>query len=213
MQPPSRKEREKARHRLEILEAAEKVFAEKGFHGATIDEIARRAEFAVGTLYNFFSSKEELYTAVLVERAKQMLKLVTDIFSDSALDPVSAIERYIEKKAQFFTEHGPFFRLFHKEQLGGSPILTTAWREQIFSIYRESISRIESAIERGIESGRFRKLSALNITLALQGITNAFLLPCLDGPDHQDYQANVPLMKTLFFRGALASEDDCNAHK
>ncbi len=204
----SRKEREKAQHRFEILEAAEKVFAEKGFRGATTEDIAQQAEFSVGTLYNFFGSKEELYTAVLIERVEQVLQLVTEIFSRTDLDPVRAIERYIERKAEFFTEHGPFFRLFHREQLGGSADISPSWREQVCSAHQQSIERIEAAVQRGIETGSFRNISARDVALALQGLTNGMLLDCLNSDT--DYRSKVPLMKTLFFEGALAgprSED------
>ena len=43
---PSRKEREKLRHRNEIFDAAEAVFAENGFHGTTMDDVAGRSEFS-----------------------------------------------------------------------------------------------------------------------------------------------------------------------
>ena len=61
----TRKERERERHRREMLEAAERVFVRKGYHDATVEEIAQEAEFAVGTLYNFFKGKDDLYARVV----------------------------------------------------------------------------------------------------------------------------------------------------
>jgi AcrR family transcriptional regulator len=48
----SRRERERLARRREILEAARKVFAARGYEGSTLDEVAREAEFAKGTLYS-----------------------------------------------------------------------------------------------------------------------------------------------------------------
>ncbi len=62
----SRREREKLARRREILAAARKVFGAHGYEGATLDEVAREAEFAKGTLYSYFDSKAELF-AELVE--------------------------------------------------------------------------------------------------------------------------------------------------
>jgi len=62
-----RRERERRARRAQILEAAKEVFAEKGFQATTAEEIARRAEVAVGTLYLYFRSKEELYVSLLFE--------------------------------------------------------------------------------------------------------------------------------------------------
>ena len=52
----SRREREKLRHRKEMLDAALKLFSEKGFHNVSMHEIAQKAEFAIGTLYKFFKN-------------------------------------------------------------------------------------------------------------------------------------------------------------
>lgn len=60
-----RKERERETKRQEILSAARKVFAAKGFTNATLDEIAAESEFAKGTLYNYFKSKEELFLSII----------------------------------------------------------------------------------------------------------------------------------------------------
>lgn len=61
----SRKERERQFHRKVIMDAAVISFAEKGFVNATLDEIAQRAEYGKGTIYNYFANKEEIYSAIL----------------------------------------------------------------------------------------------------------------------------------------------------
>ena len=59
-----RKEREKRNRENQILDAAEEVFAEKGFRNTTIDDIAERAELSKGTIYLYFKSKELIYTGI-----------------------------------------------------------------------------------------------------------------------------------------------------
>ncbi|MGH2569187.1 MAG: TetR/AcrR family transcriptional regulator, partial [Bacteroidota bacterium] len=61
-----RKEREKEHRREEILNAAQRVFFEKGLQTATMDEIAEVAELSKGTLYLYYKSKEDLYLAVMI---------------------------------------------------------------------------------------------------------------------------------------------------
>ncbi len=68
----SRKEREYLRRRQEILSAAEEVFSEKGYVSATIDEIAQRSEFAVGTIYRFFEKKADLCSETVLVRIRMM---------------------------------------------------------------------------------------------------------------------------------------------
>lgn len=66
-----RREREHETHRLSILAAAERVFAEKGFADASIAEIAHEAQFSVGSIYNFFHGKKELGEAVVLNIVKE----------------------------------------------------------------------------------------------------------------------------------------------
>jgi len=61
---PSRREREKLRQRQEILDVALNLFSKKGYHNISMHEIAKEAEFAIGTLYKFFRNKEDLYQAI-----------------------------------------------------------------------------------------------------------------------------------------------------
>lgn len=68
-----RKEREKARRRNEIIDAAEEIFFKKGIESATMDEVAEQAELSKGTLYLYFNSKEELHFAINL-RAMAILK-------------------------------------------------------------------------------------------------------------------------------------------
>jgi AcrR family transcriptional regulator len=61
----SRHERERENCRLQILDAAEEIFSTRGYSGATIEDIAGRAGFFVGGIYNFFKGKQDLFDQVL----------------------------------------------------------------------------------------------------------------------------------------------------
>lgn len=61
-----RKEKERLIKKNDIINAAEKVFIEKGFEYATMDDIAKEAEFTKKTLYSYFKSKEELYYEIML---------------------------------------------------------------------------------------------------------------------------------------------------
>ncbi len=71
-----RKEREKEARRTQILDAAEKVFKEKGISQATMDDIAREAELAKGTIYLYYRNKYELHVGLIL----RSFELVNDAF-------------------------------------------------------------------------------------------------------------------------------------
>ena len=109
--PPTRREKERLAHRAAILDAAERVFAAKGFPGATIAEIAREAEFAVGSIYNFFPGKRELAEAVMLriatERVEEVEREVLPLAAASGevfTDDAQVMERFAPTRV-FPVEH------------------------------------------------------------------------------------------------------------
>jgi AcrR family transcriptional regulator len=84
-----RKEREKKQRREEIVRAAELVFFAKGFDSSTMDDVAEKAELSKGTLYLYFTSKEELYFAV----ARNAIHLLRKHTSQAVEGEGNAIEK------------------------------------------------------------------------------------------------------------------------
>src|SRR5688500_14139506 len=76
-QAASRREQRRLLHqdlsRAQLLDAAEEVFGEKGFHDTTLKEIAELAEFSVGSVYSFFENKDDLFPNVFLRRGSEFL--------------------------------------------------------------------------------------------------------------------------------------------
>jgi len=79
----SRKEREKFARQQEILKAARELFNLKGYHNATLEEIARHAEFGKGTIYNYFNSKEALFFGIIDQLASETLEIAQSSMESS----------------------------------------------------------------------------------------------------------------------------------
>lgn len=98
----------RALYKNAILDAAEEEFAASGFHGARMSEIARRARMAVGTIYNHFPQKEDILYALLDERMKGML----EVLSAHDGDPEDYEEKLVARLARVMTYrelHHAFF--------------------------------------------------------------------------------------------------------
>jgi AcrR family transcriptional regulator len=88
----------KARTRDLLLEAAASTFADKGFAGASVDEIAEAAGFSIGALYSNFANKEQLFMEVLSTRATSRVAQATRIIEggdDGLQDPMAALGRLL----------------------------------------------------------------------------------------------------------------------
>lgn len=114
-----RRERERQRRRQAMLRAAQAVFAEKGYARATLDEIAERAEFGKGTLYNYFEGgKEDILFAVVEQIYDEVCALIQSVFApenghDRSLR--EAFHAFVCAYFDFFLEREDLFMILMKE--------------------------------------------------------------------------------------------------
>ncbi len=170
----SRKERERLAHRREILEAAERVFARNGYRGSTVEQIAQEAEFAVGTLYNFFKSKEELYEEVLASLVEQALALFRERVLGEA-DPVRAVEALVELRLAMLDEHKGFARVVFQTPMAEHGDASLALPPRCLALIEEAQAAFTRVLERGIAAGVFVDVGAADLGVCLDGILNAFV--------------------------------------
>ena len=90
----SRSER-KARTREELLAAARKVFLRRGFHGATLEEIADEAGYTKGAVYSNFAGKDDLYLALLAAHYEQRVAAYAEIMLDELYGEVPPGLRFV----------------------------------------------------------------------------------------------------------------------
>jgi AcrR family transcriptional regulator len=90
----------KARTRQQLLDAAARTFAQKGYGGASVEEIAESAGYSTGALYSNFASKEQLFLELMSARASRRITAVAEILeADDAEDPIEALARLMERTA------------------------------------------------------------------------------------------------------------------
>jgi TetR/AcrR family transcriptional regulator len=80
MRKAQRKEKQQADHRLEIMEAALRIFSEKGYEATTMDAVSLASDFTKRTVYLYFHSKDRLYTAIVVKAMTLLIGMVEEAF-------------------------------------------------------------------------------------------------------------------------------------
>ena len=110
-----RKVRDKLLRRADILRAATRVFAERGFHKATMSDIAKQAEYAVGTIYLYFKDKQALYLALTDEKLDELIKRVKDRIARSH-GSMEKIRALIDEELTYFEENEDFFRIYFSQR-------------------------------------------------------------------------------------------------
>ena len=108
----SRRDREREQHRVDILDAAERVFVRDGF-ATKIESIAKAAEYSVGSLYNFFPSKEELFKNVLLRISQLRIESVGRVLPELLADPWGGLRTVCHLWLDHHLRHGDFLHVAH----------------------------------------------------------------------------------------------------
>jgi len=171
-----RKEREKEQRRDDIVQAATKVFFEKGLQLATVDEIAEAAELSKGTIYLYFKSKEDLYLAV----TSVGFDILSDMFQatiDSSSSTIEALQRLGDTYYDFFIEHRDYFRMFQYFQNPGMhKQVSTEMMEQCQTHNLRTWNIVVQLLENGMKEGLIRTdMSAPEMAVALWSSANALM--------------------------------------
>jgi AcrR family transcriptional regulator len=154
----------------EIIEAARKVFAEKGYIAATVDEIAALAALAKGTIYVYFDSKEQIYNAVLENDldALRSLTLERIAAAETAKEKISA---YVNARFKYCEERRDFFRIMYIEP-SGSPVLSKAKAREWL---REPVRQLTAAIENAITKKQIHAWPAETLAWTVADLTSGAL--------------------------------------
>jgi len=193
----SRKEREYLRHRQEILKVALKLFSEKGFHNVSMHEIATASEFAVGTLYKFFSNKEDLYRALIIDVSKLFHSSLMAALATSG-NELEKIRACVGAKIKVFLDNLDSVRLYLAETRGAGFNVKAGLDTDIKMSYEQFLKKLARVFESGIKKGLFKKFDSYLLAVALDGISNAFLFQRLEYPDVHPFDAD--LIINIFFQ-------------
>ncbi len=200
---PSRREREKARQRQDMLEAALSLFSEKGYHNVTMHEIASKAEFAIGTLYKFFRNKEDLYKALILEKTDAFHAAIVAAIGEHDCE-VDCLRNYIRVKGEIFRVHVPVIRLYFSEKYGESFNLMAELNDRIRQRHEESLKAIANVFESGMRKNLFRRIADPHVlAVALDAISTAFLFRWLDEPESRTSPEDPDAILDILLKGLV----------
>ena len=151
-----RKEREKERRRQQIIVAAKKIFTEKGFNKATMDDIANEAELSPGTLYLYFKNKEELYASLSLRVLRYLQQKIEHVDKIPALEPEQKLDAMTEAMYDVY-EFDPsvIINMFHLQSSDTLKNLSPQLLAEIQDLAGKSIEGLASIFEEGVKKGVF----------------------------------------------------------
>lgn len=196
----SRREREKLARQQDILKAARVLFAAKGFRETTLDEIAQKAEFGKGTLYNYFASKEDIFHALIDQLLGESIAMAHQCaISDG--DARAKMTRYARATMEYVRNNGELFHAIVEELHRGRKSEASRLQD-ILTRSRAVADTIGAVLQREMDAGTIRKGDPAEIVTMLddmiRGLTGRRILlhGTLD-PEELDRQADL-LVSILF---------------
>ena len=151
-----RKERERERRRQQIIVAAKRVFSEKGFNKATMEDIAKEAELSPGTLYLYFKNKDELYASLSLRILQYLLIRLEHLNTDKTLSIEARIQQLKEAMYDVY-EFDPMIliNMFHLQSSETLKNLTPELLLEIKELSKKSLAEMVILFQEGVEKGIF----------------------------------------------------------
>lgn len=188
--------------RNQILDAATKVFAEKGFARATIKEIARQAGVADGTIYIYFKNKHELMLG-LMHRLNRSDQRAEDFAQADANDVEEFSAAYFRQRLHFMGEQMPAFQAILQEVLGNEEL-----RKEYFSqVVEPTFALAEPFFQKLIADGVIRPFDPAMAMRVLTGtVLGMLMLRMLGDPVVEERWDTFPdLIFAILFGGLEAT--------
>jgi uroporphyrinogen-III synthase len=152
--PETKKENNKQLKRTKIIEAASILFSRKSYHEVMMEEVAKLASIAKGTVYNYYSSKEELYFSIMKGRMEKLnISLKENISGQKS--SVDSLHSFILHLYMFMMKHQNFFLMYRKESLSAEHTLCS----ELIKLENDLKTILRRIIKSGKIEGIFRDIN------------------------------------------------------
>jgi len=192
-----RRQREAELRRDDILSAAAAAFAEKGFQGAQVAEIANAAELPLNSVYGLFKGKEELYEAVIHAAAKTVRDRVRAEV-DPLADPGEKLLRVIDALFACFGDHGPLLRLYAQTTHGLPWRVRQALGPETAEMFLGFRAWLIQIAEDARSAGRLGSLDPEAFAITLVGAVMTSAAQWVEVPHDGDLAEAAPRIRAIF---------------
>ena len=198
---------EKTGKRELILAAAQEIFFEKGYHGATSEEIAKRAGVGKGTLYQYFDSKLDIF----IETHQRYIERYSDNMS-KLIDDHASFQENLQRVVQFHIAHMRELDRFAMHMTSELPIEMAGSKGAVIVKNVQNSVRVvlERLIENGKQRGEIRDVDTRLITGYLMGnfFGLAYLIREIRTDDERKQQLGEEVVQTVLY-GLSANTKRC----
>jgi AcrR family transcriptional regulator len=185
----------KAATRDRILQAALQIFAEKGYHGAAVDDIVRRSATSKGAVYHHFPNKEALFLALVGELSGRLATAVTAAIETSH-GALGKVEAALRAALKTFAEHRALARILLLESVS----LGRAYEAKRAEVHGRFAALIQAYLDQAVAEGSIPALDTRIATLAWLGAVNEVVIQSLQADEPELLTRAVPALTPMLLR-------------
>lgn len=167
-----RREKEKEIRRKDIIDAAERVFFTRGYHTATMDDVAKEAEYSKRTVYVYFNSKEQIYFEIMIRGYRLLMeRLRTNLQKNAASNAIEELRQMASTLFRFSNDYSEYFGAimeYENSALDFQNGIPDQSREECYALGEELLGYFMNALKKGVAEGSVRNdLNIVKAALAL----------------------------------------------
>ena len=196
-----------------ILRAAEKVFVQKGYRLATVDDIADEAQFSKATLYRYFKSKSDIFFEIIYRSLEESYNGIQKI-QKKTLSAEKKIKELIGYIISFYHKKKNLSRIIFMEKAAMKKILSSehSFHSSYADVHATIPSRLKSKMEQtsdiiseiikeGVETGEFRKMDIQDANVVLGSLLRGFYFRGPIQGKKYSIQETTDLLHSFFLNG------------
>ena len=187
--------RDKEATRQRILEAAEEVFAEKGYHGTVVDDIVRTADTSKGGFYFHFPNKQGIFLA-LMEALTPRLIIATERAIAQESDPVARVDAALRTVLETFSRHRRLSKILLIEAVG----LGHGFEEKLMDVRAQVAGVIQKYLDQAVDEGAIAPIDTRVTAFAWLGAINEIVIRWVVTGDPQRLEDVIPALRALLLR-------------
>ncbi|HEU0028612.1 MAG TPA: TetR/AcrR family transcriptional regulator [Ktedonobacterales bacterium] len=195
--------RDKEATRQRLLDAAEAVFADKGYHGAAVDDITRISDSSKGGFYFHFPNKEAIFLA-LVDSLTPRLEAAIERAISAESDPVTQLDAALRTVFETFSSHRRLSKILLVEAVG----LGHGFDEKLMLVRGRFAAMIQRRLDLAVQSGRIPPVDTETVAWAWFGAINEIVTRWLVSGQPRRLDDAFPALRALLLRSIGALSED-----
>jgi Transcriptional regulator len=181
----------------EILDAARKTFASKGFNAATMDEIAEAAGLAKGTLYLYFSSKRDIYLKAFEQGLSRMMELTTAKMR--AAEGIQAkIEAFVDTRVRYAEENRDFYKIYAEFS---NLVAPGSIGKDFQKLYLRQVDTVEHILREALDRGQIGPLPVRVAAFTILDMTRSLIIRRLLRRSNADIDEDIKFLCEFIWAG------------